>query len=210
MREGGGLVLEIGCGTGLLTRELVAAGHRVVATDASRSMLEVARDELDGAVEELALLRLPFDPIPRAAAIVGVGHPLNYLPDRRAFDEALVALARALEPGGVLATDVCDLEWGSHRSAAPAAARVGPDWAIITTFSVPEPTRFLREITTFVADANGWWRRDDEHHENVLVDTSELPALLRGHGIDAGVRASFGDERLPTGLRALVGWAAQP
>jgi 2-polyprenyl-3-methyl-5-hydroxy-6-metoxy-1,4-benzoquinol methylase len=38
----GGLVLEIGCGSGLLTRELVDAGHRVIATDASPAMLEVA------------------------------------------------------------------------------------------------------------------------------------------------------------------------
>ena len=29
VRERGGLVLEIGCGTGLLTRFLVRAGHRV-------------------------------------------------------------------------------------------------------------------------------------------------------------------------------------
>jgi precorrin-6B methylase 2 len=31
----GGLAVELGCGSGLLTRELVGAGHRVIATDAS-------------------------------------------------------------------------------------------------------------------------------------------------------------------------------
>src|SRR5438105_15705228 len=35
VRARDGLVLELGCGTGLLTRELIAAGHRVIATDAS-------------------------------------------------------------------------------------------------------------------------------------------------------------------------------
>ncbi len=34
----GGVVLELGCGSGLLTRQLVAAGHRVIATDASPAM----------------------------------------------------------------------------------------------------------------------------------------------------------------------------
>ena len=46
VRARAGLVLELGCGTGLLTKELVAAGHQVIATDASAGMLEVAQDFL--------------------------------------------------------------------------------------------------------------------------------------------------------------------
>ncbi|MEX0754894.1 MAG: class I SAM-dependent methyltransferase [Actinomycetota bacterium] len=38
-----GLVLELGCGSGLLTTHLVDAGHRVIATDASPAMLDLAR-----------------------------------------------------------------------------------------------------------------------------------------------------------------------
>jgi methylase of polypeptide subunit release factors len=38
-----GVVLELGCGSGLLTRYLVDAGHRVIATDASPAMLALAR-----------------------------------------------------------------------------------------------------------------------------------------------------------------------
>jgi SAM-dependent methyltransferase len=40
----GGLVLELGCGSGLFTRYLVEAGHDVVATDASPAMLALARE----------------------------------------------------------------------------------------------------------------------------------------------------------------------
>ena len=43
VRRRRGLVLELGCGSGLLTRHLLDAGHRVIATDASPSMLELAR-----------------------------------------------------------------------------------------------------------------------------------------------------------------------
>ena len=42
----GGLVLEVGCGAGALTRHLLAAGHRVIATDASAAMVELARAAL--------------------------------------------------------------------------------------------------------------------------------------------------------------------
>ncbi len=63
---------------------------------------------------------------------------------------------------------MCDLEWGSARKDATNLGRAGTDWAIITEFSLPSPDRFVRDITTFVPDGDGSWRRDSEHHENVL------------------------------------------
>ena len=56
VRERGGVVLELGCGSGALTRHLVAAGHRVIATDASPAMLALTREAVPG-VE--AVRRLP-------------------------------------------------------------------------------------------------------------------------------------------------------
>ena len=200
-----GLVLELGCGTGLLTRELVDAGHRVIATDASPAMLDIARDLVGAAAQEVRQLTLPDDPLPRADAIVAIGHPINYLPDAAAIDRALIAMAGALRPGGLLAFDMCDLAWGEARRDAPNYSAVGTDWAIITEFSQPAPDRFVRDITTFVPDGHGAWRRDSEHHENVLVDTSRIPELLHSHGVSASVRSSFGQETLPPGLKTIVG-----
>jgi SAM-dependent methyltransferase len=200
-----GLVLEVGCGTGLLTRELIAAGHRVIATDASPQMLEIARDLLGETAVDMRRLTLPDDPLPEADAIVAVGHPLNYLPDAAAIDRALVAIAGALRPGGLVAFDLCDLEWGIARRDAPTYGGAGPDWAIITEFSMPAPDRFIRDITTFVPNADGSWRRDREHHENVLVDTAQVPALMHEQGVEVSVASSFGAETLPTGLRAIIG-----
>src|SRR5215204_5885224 len=55
----GGLVLELGCGSGLLTRYLVEAGHTVVASPA---MLALARETAWGA--EVRQLVLPDDALP--------------------------------------------------------------------------------------------------------------------------------------------------
>ncbi len=204
IREREGLVLEIGCGSGLLTSHLVEAGHRVIATDASPAMLDLARSTCPVGVD-IRQLTLPFDDVPAADAIVGVGHALNYLVDTTAVEQALRSLARALTPGGVLAIDLCDLEWGSARSSMESSGRVGDDWAIVTRYSSPTPDRYVRELTTFVRADDGTWRRDDECHDNVLLDTGRLPALLAGEGIDADIRSSFGAEELPVGLRALIG-----
>ena len=207
IRDREGLVLELGCGSGLLTRHLVEAGHRVVATDASPAMLELAREVVPGA-EAIRPLVLPRDSLPECDAIVSVGHVLSYVPDEASVESSLVAAAAALRPGGVFAIDLCDLRWGEavHRSEeSPGKARVGADWAVITRFAAPRANLFVREITTFVRNEDGAWRRDDERHENVLVDTSQLPALLGRHGLEVTVSPSFGDEVLPEGLVAIVG-----
>lgn len=204
VRERGGLVVEIGCGSGLLTAHLVDAGLRVVATDASDAMLNLARSSAPGAVE-IRRLTLPTDPIPAADAIVGVGHALNYLDEESQVDEALIAIAEALRPGGVMAVDLCDLAWGTLRQNAPAKVWRTEDWVLMTEFSVPEPSRFVRFMTTFVRQEDGTWRRDDERHDNVLTDTSKVPGLLALHGVAATVSESFDDEKSLAGLVAIVG-----
>lgn len=199
----GGLVLELGCGSGALTRHLVEAGHRVLATDASEAFLAMVRKEVPAA--DVERLVLPDEPLPRADAIVSVGHVLSYLADTAAVERALVAVAEALRPGGVVALDLCDLRWGEVRRGAPPHAQVHDDWAITTRFTVPDATTFVRDITTFVREDDGRWRRDDEQHRNVLLNTSRVPGLLARHGVEARVEASFGDEELPDGLVAVVG-----
>jgi SAM-dependent methyltransferase len=194
----GGLVLELGCGSGALTRRLLAAGHRVLATDASPAMVELA-----GAGARV--LVLPDDPLPAADAVVSVGHVLNYLSDEAAIGRALAAIAGALRPGGVLALDLLDLSYAVTRAGAPPYARVEDDWALVTRYESPAPARFVRHITTFVDAGDGSWRRDDERHDNVLVDTAGVPAQLAAYGVEATVTAAFGDERLPDGMVAVVG-----
>lgn len=199
-----GLVVELGCGSGLLTRHLVDAGHRVVATDASPAMLDLARAYVPR-VESIERLTLPDDAIPEADAIVSIGHALSYLSVEEAVNRSLRRMADALVPGGILAFDICDLEWGSARRSAPNAGWVGSDWALVTEFSVPTPDRFVRQMAVFRRNEDGSWRREDERHENVLVDASKIPVLLAERGVEARLGRSFGDEDLPVGLHTVIG-----
>lgn len=204
VRERNGLVVELGCGSGLLTRHLLDAGHRVIATDASPAMLDLAREVAPDA-EDIRRLVLPDDSIPPADAVVSVGHVLSYLPDAPSVDRALLAVAQALRPRGVLAIDLCDFEWAEARRDAAPRGWFEDDWALVTVTSVPSPDSFVRQMATFVRSEDGSWRRDDERHDNVMIDTASVPALLAKHGVEATVASSFGTEELPVGLRAVIG-----
>jgi SAM-dependent methyltransferase len=199
-----GVVLELGCGSGLLTRHLVDAGHRVIATDASPAMLELARSTAPGA-EDVRVLVMPDDPMPECDAVVSVGHPVSYLPDEASLRRAFAAAADALRPDGVMAIDIADLRWAAVRQDLDVHARVGDDWAIISRYEIPTPDRYIRVMTTFLRNDDGTWRRDDERHDNVLIDTAQVPGWLAAHGVTATVGPSFGTETNPDGLVCVVG-----
>jgi hypothetical protein len=76
----------------------------------------------------------------------------------------------------------------------------------VTRTSVPTPDLFRRDMTMFVRnDGTDTWRRTEERHDNVLVDTATIPPLLAALGVHVEVRPAFGDEELPEGLVAIVG-----
>ena len=205
VRHAGGLVLELGCGSGALTKYLIEAGHRVLATDASPSMIERCRANV-GSAAEVRRLILPDDPLPEADAVVSVGHVLSYLPDEASINRALVAAAEALRRGGVFAIDLCDFRYGEAAGVGSHVARLAEDWAIISPISLPSPSRLVRDITTFVRGTDGAWRRSDERHVNVLIDTERVPALLAAYGVDVTIGQAFGSETLPEGLATVVGF----
>lgn len=132
-----GDVLEIACGTGLLTRhvrERLDPGLRLVATDLSKAMLDYARGKLGErkGIEwrEADAVRLPFVDGEFGAVVCAFG--VMFVPDRQAaFREA----RRVLREGGILLFNVWDrIEENPH---AAAGAEV-----IETLFPGDEEMRF--------------------------------------------------------------------
>ena len=213
LRDGGlsagARVLDVGCGSGLLARELLAAGFAVHGVDASPAMIELARGYARGADFDVA--RLPTGlaagadgALPHADAVVSTGHVLNYLDTGDDIAEALGEVARAVRPAGVLASDLMTERYRERRDSDEVHTKVEDDWAIVTRFSRSEPYRFDRMITVFrrVGDS---WQRSDEHHRNLTFGVDDALRVLRDNGIDAHCRAAFGDESLPEGLVVLTG-----
>lgn len=108
-RDPGGDVLEVACGTGLMTRTLrerLDPSRRLVATDLNAPMLEHARarmPELDIAWRTADAMSLPFDEGAFAAVACSLG--IMFMPDKSAF---LAGMRRVLRPGGLLLFNVWD------------------------------------------------------------------------------------------------------
>lgn len=115
-----GDVLEIACGTGLVTRRLRARldpALRLTATDLSASMLDYAKAQLgrhDGIEwREADALQLPFPDGAFGAVVCGFG--IMFVPDRQAM---LREARRVLVQGGILLLSVWDrIEENPHALA---------------------------------------------------------------------------------------------
>jgi len=195
-------VLEIGCGSGALTKHLLAPGHAVLATDASEAMVELAETTVPQA--EILQLTLPNDDIPPSSAIVSVGHAVNYLASADEIQRAISALANALEPDGLLVLDICDLTYGDTRQGVNHASVEGDGWSMAVTTIFEPPARFVRGMTTTTALEDGSTRQDHETHINVLVDVNAVAESLRNEGFDVCIGRSLGDYTLPDGMYVLT------
>jgi ubiquinone/menaquinone biosynthesis C-methylase UbiE len=136
-----GDVLEIACGTGLLTRWLLdrlAPGARLVATDLNGAMLDYARRKLGeppGVEWQTAdAVALPFPDGSFGAAVCQLG--IMFVPDKAA---AMREARRVLEPGGLFAFHVWDkLDANPHAKAAnDAIAALLPNNPVVSFTEVP-------------------------------------------------------------------------
>ena len=100
-----GTVLDLCCGTGLLARELIARGYRVVGVDASEAMLDVARERLGPEVvlSRMTLPDLVVEGVFDAAVCTFDG--LNYLTPEE-LQRTMGEVALHLRPGGWLVFDL--------------------------------------------------------------------------------------------------------
>lgn len=191
-----GRVVDLACGSGILSQALAEAGYDVLGIDLSPDMLALARQRAPRATFVSGSLLSAELPACVAVAIVGEG--VNYLFDESHSTAALAALfARvhaALAPGGVLLFDAATPERATGRHF-----REGDGWAVLVETSTDAGREILtRKIVTF-RRVGETYRRDEEVHRLRLLGIEEVLKLLRGAGFRMEVLSAYGEFTLPTG-----------
>jgi SAM-dependent methyltransferase len=201
-----GLVVDLGCGSGIFSEPVAAAGYRVLGIDASAPMLRLAR----GRVPEATFRRgsLHQVELSRAVAVAGIGECFNYFVERPITERGLFRLFRrihrALLPGGILLFDMAAPGRLSRRG--PVKSHVeAPDWAVLVMAEEDRKRNVLtRRITSFRRTGSGY-RRSQEIHYQRLFERSAVLRLLREAGFEARSLSSYGDFRFPRGLAGYLG-----
>ena len=200
-----GLVVDLGCGSGLLSERLVEARYDVLGIDISQSMIDLARAKVPRG--RFVVGSILTAELPPCIAVAAVGECFNYLFDPGNTKVGLVRLFGrihvALEPGGLLLFDVA----GPGRVPEDGPRRafsVGEDWAVLAI--VEEDRRrgvLTRSMTTF-RRVGELYRRDEEVHRQRLYRASDLASELRAIGFRARILRGYGSYRFPPGLAGIL------
>lgn len=104
-----GLIAELGCGTGTMTRLLAKAGYDMIGIDLSEEMLDIARYDHPEAEEDILYLHQDmreFELFGTVAAVVSLCDSMNYITSEEDLLKVFRLVNNYLDPGGYFIFDM--------------------------------------------------------------------------------------------------------
>lgn len=166
-------VLELGCGTGRLTRRLLEKGHSVTAVDNSAEMLAHVPDEATRVCCDIEQLELghEFDVVLLASNLINTG-------DESMRGAQLLACRRHLAQAGELLFQRYDPAWLRNLQPGPSPSIGEVD---IMVESVVRNGRFA-DVSLRYTIGESQWR---QHFTARLLDDGDVREALLEAGFDA-------------------------
>ncbi|HKG38616.1 MAG TPA: class I SAM-dependent methyltransferase [Conexibacter sp.] len=198
LREAGideGLVVDLGCGSGIWAAELLDVGYEALGVDGSAEMLVLA----EGRAPEAKLVNgsLHDVELPPCAAITALGEAVNYggpptleLLFRRAY--------AALEPNGLLVFDAAAP--GREPELHRRARYEGAGWTMDVEAGEDRAERTLTRRIALERDG----RSSEEVHVLQLYERDEVVEWLEAAGFDVTCHLSYGAGRQLPGVHVYV------
>ena len=188
-------VVELGCGTGSLTRLLARRGYAMTAVDLSPDMLAVADQKCQGLdvlflCQDMSRLTL-LEP---ADAVISCLDSLNYVTRPAAVRRTFQRVYRALAPGGLFLFDV---KTPLALESAGGQTYLDEDDGLFCVWRGEySPKRRICSygLDLFVQEEDGSWSRGGEYHEEYAYTMDELESWLQ----EAGFRhvRQYGDKTM--------------
>ncbi len=188
-----GLVVDLGCGSGIWAKALTQAGYDVLGIDISDAFIDLAKKKAPKAnFQKASFLRVT---LPKCDAVTSIGECLNYQFDEHGLIEIQELFARiytSLKPGGVFIFDIA--QPGYIRGMNPQKTySQGQDWAILLEKTENKITNHLTRQMTIFRKVDNFYRRSEEIHDVQLYKASEIATKLRKIGFKVKIIRGYGN-----------------
>lgn len=189
-----GLVLDLGCGTGKMTRLLRQRGYDMIGVDLSGEMLEIAREaeEDDTSILYLQQDMREFELYGTVRAVICVCDSLNYILEPGELEQVFSLVNNYLDPGGIF---ICDMNTPyKYRQVLgdSVICETREKECFIWENYFDEESRINEyAMNFFIRQENGLYERIEEFHYQKAYETEQIRRLIAESGLQ--LLAVYGD-----------------
>jgi SAM-dependent methyltransferase len=185
-----GLVIDLGCGSGIVAKELLDAGFKVLGIDKSQALIEIAKSRAPNGeyfIDSFFKVNLP-----KCIGVISTGECLNYATnaeDETSLKKLFNNVFTALEEGGLFIFDMIE----------PATARdekyliENEDWTIFLHKWENQENILTRDITLFRKMKDNVYRKSKEIHKVRLYPHDQIISLLKNSGFQVSLFKQYDD-----------------
>lgn len=184
----GGLVLDLGCGTGNLTETLAGYGYDMIGVDNAEDMLQIAMEKREkSGFDILYLLQdmREFELYGTVAAVVSICDSMNYLTEYEELVHTLSLVNNYLDPGGIFIFDLNTLHKYRDVIGDSTIAESREDCCFIWDNVFDEEERINEyDLTLFIEEEGGLYRRFEETHYQKAYTLEEIRQAVAEAGME--------------------------
>ena len=182
-----GLVLELGCGTGKMTRLLSEAGYDMIGIDNSEEMLQIAMEQEENTRQILYLCQdmREFELYGTVAAVVSICDSMNYILEEEDLLEVFKLVNNYLDPGGVFIFDLNTIYKYSEVLGETTICENREEGSFIWENYYDEEEQINEyDLTLFIKEESGSYRKYEEVHYQRGYELDTVKQLLSEAGME--------------------------
>ncbi|SIS36772.1 class I SAM-dependent DNA methyltransferase [Salimicrobium flavidum] len=173
-------VLELGCGTGEITRRLAKEGFQMTGVDLSEEMLAVASRKYDSAIQWMKQDITKLEGFSGFDAVISFCDVVNYITVENDLEDMFHRTNLALEEKGLFVFDIHSPTYALEALSGETFAEVYDDLSYIW-FCDAEGTMMTHDLTFFIEENGSYQRFDEEHHQRIY-ELQTIHSLLGKSG----------------------------
>lgn len=183
-----GLVLELGCGTGNMTRRMADKGFDMIGLDSSEEMLSIARElssEQDDGILYLCQDMRDFELYGTVAAVICVCDSINYMITEEDIRKVFGRVGNYLDPGGLFFFDM-DTGYLYEEILGDNTTVMNREEGSVIWENTFYPEEMINEVnlTLFIRKEENLYQKKEETHVRKAYPVDTIRRLLFEAGME--------------------------
>ncbi|MGN0352796.1 MAG: class I SAM-dependent DNA methyltransferase [Roseburia sp.] len=184
-----GIVLDLGCGTGKMTRLLEKSGYDMIGIDCSEEMLEIAREAQieSGNSNILYLLQdmREFELYGTVRAVVSICDSMNYILEDEELEQVFRLVNNYLDPRGIFIFDLNTVHKYRELLGETTISENREEGSFIWDNYFDEEEQVNQyDLTLFIKEEHDLYRKYEETHFQRAYTLDRVKELLEKAGME--------------------------